>query len=196
MTRVDIRLSGLLFRLAGLRSVAQSCRTARFPRRREGFCLVDRQQPRIEARSVTYTRGAWLFRAFKGLLFLFTQRPLSTPFVYRRAHKSVIPAATGQYDVWNLPHPHPAQYGFAMNLEMVGYLLDCQPRLRLAGDYWRIFAPQLTSNQNYRLHSSFRPSPPGGRNLAKSIWPLMTPACFQREHIFSTRSAIMPVGLL
>jgi hypothetical protein len=37
--------------------------------------------------------------------------------------------------------------------------LDCQPRLRLAGDYWRIFAPQLTSNQNYRLHSSFRPSP-------------------------------------
>ena len=93
------------------------------------------------ARTVTYTRGAWFFRAFKGLLFLFTQRPLSTPFVYHRAHKSVILAATGQYDVWNFPHSHPAQYGFAMNLEMVGYLLDCQPRLRLAGDYWRIFAP-------------------------------------------------------
>jgi hypothetical protein len=74
--------------------------------------------------------------------------------------------------------------------------LDCQPRLRLAGDHWRIFAPQLTSNQNYRLHSSFRPSPPEGRNLAKSIWPLKTQACFQREHIFSTHSAIMPVGLL
>ena len=148
------------------------------------------------ARSVTHTRGAWLFRAFKGLLFLFTQRPLSTPFVYHRAHKPVILAATGQYDVWNFPHSHPAQYGFAMNLEMVGYLLDCQPRLRLAGDYWRIFAPQLTSNQNYRLHSSFRPSPPGGRNLAKSIWPLMTQACFQREHIFSTHFATMPVGLL
>jgi hypothetical protein len=59
-----------------------------------------------------------------------------------------------------------------MNLEMVGYLLDCQPRLRLAGDYWRIFAPQLTSNQNYRLHSSFRPSPPGGRNLPASMWSL------------------------
>ena len=101
---------------------------------------------------MTYTRERGFFRAPQGLLFLFTQRPLSTPFVYHRTHEAVISAATGQNDVWDFPHPHPAQYGFAMNLKMVGYLLHCQPRLRLAGAYWRIFAPQLTSNQNYRLH--------------------------------------------
>jgi hypothetical protein len=112
------------------------------------------------ARTVAYTRWRGFFRAPQGLLFLFTQRPLSTPFVYHRAHKSVIPTAAGQDDVWNFPHSHPAQDGFAMNLEMVGNLLDCQPRFRMAGDKWRIFAPQLTSNQNYRLHGSFRPSNP------------------------------------
>ena len=152
MTRVDIRLSGLLFRLAGLRSVAQSCRTTRFSQEeRGGLPRKPTTAPDRRADGVVH-EGAWLFRAPQGLLFLFTQRPLPTPFVYHRTHESVILAATGQYDVWDFPHSHPAQYGFAMNLKMVGHLLDCQPRLRLAGDYWRIFAPQLTSNQNYRLH--------------------------------------------
>jgi hypothetical protein len=69
MTRVDIRLSGLLFRLAGLRSVAQSCRTTRFSQEERGVCLVNRQQPRIDARTVSYTRERGFSGLHKGFYF-------------------------------------------------------------------------------------------------------------------------------